>query len=115
MAGLMSAATAADLVILDFRQSAGNEILYHGFDLNALIIVVYIDPDLPESHEGPHADAADHQGADPVFGKQVDRDHAAALDVFLVLKDGYFFDLAVFHVNQGEHVAMAEMSCSCSV
>jgi hypothetical protein len=113
--GSVTAAATADLVVGDFLKIAGNEIFDHRADVHPFAIMIYLNTDLLESHERPHADAADYQGIDPGFSQKIDRHHAATLDMFLVGENGNLFDLSVFDIKTGEDITVTEVSCPFAV
>jgi hypothetical protein len=105
-----AAATAANLIIPDNREIPGNEVFHNGPYIRPDSIVIDINARLPESHEWPHADAANNQGIHTLLCQNVDRDHTSSLYVALVLDRGDLFNFSVFNIYQGEHVAMTKMS-----
>ena len=72
--------------------------------------MIHINSDLPESHERPHADSANDKGVYIVACEQIDRHHAAALNVPLIFDGGNIFYFAVLNINKGKYIAMTKMS-----
>jgi hypothetical protein len=88
--------------------------LYHvhdnRFNVRALVIVEYINAHLAESHEGPHTDPTHDENIDPMLCQKIHRNHAPALDMFLVRQGGDIFNFSVFDIHKGKYVAMSEMA-----
>ena len=74
------------------------------------VVEQHVDARVGEAHHRTHAHARGDDGVRTRIGEQADGAQAAAFLVGRVLDDGDLFDLAVGDVDQGEAVAVAEVS-----
>ncbi len=99
----------ANLVFGDERQFSGYQIVHDRSYIGALGVMIDIDANLLEPHQGTHADPSGQQRVYVVPGQKIDGDHASPLDMLLVLNRRDLFDFSILHIEDREHIAVSEV------
>lgn len=107
--GLVGAATVAGELFGEGGQLAGEEGLHGIAHSGELAGKVDVNAHLPEAHEGPEAHAASEQNLHAMACQMLHGSKAATLLMGNVFQSGDVFDCAVFDLDNGVDVAVAEV------
>jgi len=105
----LEGASTANLIFSNQLKLPFQQMIYHGADSLSFGPVINLDPHLLESHERPHAYAANDNGVRPTLVEQCYRPLAASLNMRRILHHRNILNFPVFNVNQGKDLAMTEV------